>query len=131
MALQFNQYSKQGLIQSIKAACGSTSVLYLYLTDVSYPAVAPSNPLSSYTATYTNLTSSISGNSIILSGNLSYNSVKSGTISWFHLHNGSLPANGFISDSVGLSGSGSILTVNTINPSVNSTITVSFSLSMI
>ena len=131
MSLQFSNFTKSGLRQSVLQNLSTATSLYLYLNDVSYPASCPAAPLANYTALYTNLVPSLSGNSLILSGNLSYNSIKSGTISWFHLFNSSVMTRGFISDSVGLSGSGSILTVNTINPSVNSTITLSFSLSII
>lgn len=132
MSLEFNQFSKNGLRSALSRLLGAGNTsLAIYLQDISYPSVEPSGLLAGYSVLYSGLTTSISGNSIILSGNMTLNSSKAGTISWFYLYNQSNSANALFSDSVGLSGSGSILTVNTMSVSSGTSITASFSLSLI
>ena len=111
------------------AALG-TRRLRIYPSTVPYPGaqnignyVYPSTHLLDYSA----LNFSISGSSIILlSGTLAVNAVAAGTPSWwaFYLGNG----NGIVSDSIGLTGSGKIVTLSSNNISVGQSVTINFSL---
>ena len=142
MALQFNPFllGSTGIIAGLRngSAVFSNTTQYLRI----YPSTVPfpSSPIESvaglpagYILTYTGLTFTTSGTSMIISsGTTSANTTAAGTLSWFAVsHQYSETSHTFISDSIGLSGSGQILTVTTLTPGSGASVGISFVLSIL
>lgn len=137
MALSFNSFSKNGIINALNTGAGvfaATSTLKIYPSSVAFPS-SPINTTGStpagHIASYTGLTFSVSGNTIYISaGTTSANTTAAGTFTWWALQS-SVSGNGtWCSDSVGLSGDGKILTVNTLTPTNGQSVSILFNLTM-
>jgi len=142
MALQLNTYARTTAnITSwhtrgtLFAASGTARTILVYPTTVSYPI----SPVNNYQALPTGHMLSLtgqgmttSGTSIIFSSVPSMSALLSGTASWFAVYSttGSTSSAGLvmISDSVGISGSSSILTLSSLTMTSGQTITASFAL---
>lgn len=140
MAIQLNDTTKTGIISAIRglqttsSPFTTSSTLKVYPSSVSFPSV-PVNTTSGFPTsnilTYTNLTYSMSGNTIIITaGTTSANASAAGTLAWWAILPASAAGGVTLSDSIGLSGSGSILTVNTLTPTNGQSVTITFNLSL-
>jgi hypothetical protein len=137
MALSFNTFSKTGIITALQTGAGvfaSTSTLKLYPSTVAFPS-SPINATGAtpagHIASYTGLTFSISGNTIYISaGTTSANTTAAGTFTWWALQSNTSGQGSWCSDSMGLSGEGKILTVNTMTPTNGQSVSITFNLTM-
>lgn len=140
MAIQLNNISKTSILPAMTSVGGAynpfstTSTLRIYPSSVPFPSI-PVNSTSGFVGghilTYTTLTYSVSGNTIsITAGSTSANASAAGTLGWWAILC-SAPAGGaLVSDSIGLSGSGSIVTTNTLTPSNGQSVTITFNLTL-
>jgi hypothetical protein len=138
MALTFNPYLKSnttGILAALKSYLESSATLYIYPTTVALPAVGattlpPGYLLSitgSLTSFTTNGTDTITNNAVMTA-----NPTGGGTFAWWAFGTiGSDLAKNLWSDSIGLNGSGNILTVSTMTPTLGQAVTAVFTLKMI
>lgn len=141
MALQLNPYMKgtNGLIRAFLTSLpfnAATITIRLFPTTVSYPTFSvesfsslPAGHIWTINNTSTNYT--ISGSSLIISsGTTSANTTAAGTFSWWSIHTPSTANSTIISDSIGLSGSGAIMSVSTMTPTSGQSVSIAFSLTI-
>lgn len=136
MTIQLNNISKTGIITSLSEATifASSSTLKIYPSSVSFPSV-PVNNATGFPTTnilsYGSLTYSLTGNTIsITAGTTSANASAAGTLLWWALVPSSPSIGCIVSDSIGLSGSGSVLIVNTMTPSNGQSVTITLNLTL-
>lgn len=98
----------------------------VYQTTTNAPAAATADRIVSFAA----LSGNVSSNYYFLSGTLSVAATGAGTIGWFYLID-TTTSTALVSNSFGLSGSGSLLTVNSLSFSVGATCTISFNLRLL
>lgn len=136
MAIQYNQITREGFANSVLTtylANGGNCTLRFYSATVPYPNT-PSGIVSMLTGhilqtTVARVERVGSTLSFRADMNTSIATVGAGPIVWWAIGPGG--ASPIISDSVGLSGSGSIMTVNTMNPAALDTLTFSLNLSVV
>jgi hypothetical protein len=139
MALQFNSYSKTGLISALRAMntsglFGTSATLRLFPDTVAFP----SSPVNTTGATpaghivsYTGLTFTLVGNTIrVTAGTTTANTTAAGNFAWWALVGTSSGHGSIISDSISLSGGGGIVTVNDMTATSGQSISVTFNLTM-
>ena len=139
MALQFNAFTKTGLISAMRQANASglfstTSTLRLFPSTVAFPS-SPANFTGSVPAghivSYTGLTFSLSGNTItVTAGTTTAATTAAGTLSWWALVGPSSGNGALMSDSITLSGGGGIVIVNTLTPTLGQNVSFTFNLTM-
>lgn len=142
MALQFNPFLKgaSGILAGLRnnSAIFSSTSQYLRI----YPSTVPfpSSPIEStaslpagYILSYSSLVFNTSGSSMIISsGGTAASTTAAGTLLWFAVsHQYSDASHIFISDSIGLSGGGQILTVSSLTPGSGVSVSINFALSII
>ena len=142
MSLSLSSFSKTNLMSAILNAnnnigniFASNATLKIFPSSVAYP----SSPLNTTGApaghilSYTGLTYSLSGNTIIISaGTTSANASAAGTLTWWAIQSSSVATNGTLfSDSIGTSGSGSILIVNTLTPTNGQSVSITLNLTLV
>lgn len=135
MALQFNSFSKSGLLLALRQANlfgGSGHQLRIFPTTVPYPAAALSNSNSlpvGHILAYTGLTYTVTGNTLsITAGTTSGTALAAGTLGWVAMFDNN---SAIVTDSIGVSGSGSIITVNNMTPAAGQSVTITFNLTLV
>lgn len=140
MAIQYNQITREGIVNAFLTQVAlfgnsTTMTLRLYPTTVAYPdapsATAVSAP-STHILQFTNVIFQRTGATLSFTAGstTAAATTAAGTFSWWSLQESS--TYGYIvSNSIGLSGSGSILTVSTMTPGSGTTVNISFNLSMV
>lgn len=142
MALQFNPFLKgaTGILVGLKNNSAvfdtTTQTFRVYPSTVPFPSSSIESFASlpaGYILSYSGLAFATSGSSMIISsGATSATTTAAGTLSWFAIgHQLSDTAHIFISDSIGLSGSGQILTVTSLTPGSGVAVSINFALSII
>ena len=152
MALQFSPNYLNYRAAQIDTTLGfDSSSLVLVKNTVPFPQIQPNGTFITYNSdgsvyqtntsspqattadrivTFNSLLGNQSANVFFLSGTLTAAAVNAGTIGWFYLSDGNAPAF-LVSNSFGLSGSGAVLTVNSLTFSVGASCTISFSLRLL
>lgn len=141
MPLQMNNFLKggSGLINAHRSGIwGATTITArLYPTTVTYPAfsIESSSSLPAghiWTLNFSSANFSTVGNSLALtSGTVSANTTAAGTFGWAAIWAVPTPSYVMITDSIGLSGSGSVFTVNTMTPTSGQSVNIAFSFSIV
>jgi hypothetical protein len=136
MALILNNYARNadgntvaGLITWLRANLAG-GALNFHPTTATYPTVATVAAGVPYTTRFvyiTPVTITQSGSSIILTGVTTVTPATSATIGWVSLY-GSNSAYGFVSNSIGLPGSGAVFILSTLNAVAGQPFTVSMNL---
>ena len=142
MSLSLSSFSKTNLMSAILNANNNTgnifasnATLKIFPSSVAYPS-SPLNTAATaagHILSYTGLTYSLSGNTIIISaGTTSANASAAGTLTWWAIQSSSVGTNGTLfSDSIGTSGSGSILIVNTLTPTNGQSVSITLNLTLV
>jgi len=112
----------------------SGATLRVFPSSVAFPS-SPINTTGSTPAghilSYTSLTYTLTGNTItITAGTTSANTTAAGTLAWWALVGQSSGVGDIISDSIGLSGSGALLTVNTLTPTNGQSVSITFNFTL-
>lgn len=137
MAIQLNPYSKTGIITAMTLVPGmfsSSASFRIFPSTVAFPS-SPINTTGSTPAghilSYSTLTYTLTGNTItITAGTTSANATAAGTLAWWALVGQTSGTGDIISDSIGLSGSGAILTVNTLTPTNGQSVSITFNFTL-
>jgi len=124
MALQFNTYAKVTALLPSLLLFSSTTVLKIYPSSVSFPATATTAPAGEL-ITFTNFTTTQVGNQLKLSGapGTTAAAALSGVPSWFHFTETAYGGI-MIGNSVGLSGSSPVITLNSMSLTAATTYTL-------
>ena len=142
MSLSLSSFSKTNLMSAILNAnnnigniFASNATLKIFPSSVAYPS-SPLNTAATaagHILSYGSLTYSLSGNTIIISaGTTSANASAAGTLTWWAIQSSSVATNGTLfSDSIGTSGSGSILIVNTLTPTNGQSVSITLNLTLV
>lgn len=137
MAIQLNNFSKTGIISALSNVpllFGASSVIRIFPSTVPFPA-SPINNTGSTPAghilSYTGLTYAVIGNTIVVTaGTTTANASAAGTLTWWTILAGSAGQGNILSNSIGLSGAGAILTTNTLTPTGGQSVTITLNLTL-
>lgn len=134
MAIQLNTFSKSGIMNILYAQPGTFASTYIrvFPSTVAFPSTpidAQASLPGGYILTLNTATNAytLSGNTIsITTGPTAANTTAAGTLAWWAI----VGTGAIISNSIGLSGSGAIMTVNTLTPTSGQSVTISFNFTL-
>ena len=138
MAIQFTQNAKNGIAIALASSSILGSAIYIYSTALPFPSAYLRTSSSTFggnssnrIASNTNVTYTRTNNRIT-SGVMTFTTTINATLGWFFIgEDNTTTDKRFISDSIGLSGSGALLVVNTLTVAPGTILTFQFNLSII
>lgn len=133
MAFNLSPFSQTNFFRSITHGVVNTWLLRLYSTAVAIPAqgLAVRPDPAGHILQIGSMTFDSTGSALSITSSLSGNALSAGTLSWWILYQPSNSSQFMFSDSIGLSGSGKVITANTMTPSNSQNLTLTFNLSLV